>query len=50
MGAHREATAEGEDERLERLEAEIPHLLVATNGSFRDNRMRKECAPIEIPN
>jgi hypothetical protein len=49
MGEHREPKAE-EEEWLERLEAEIPHLLVATNGSFRDNRMRKECAPIEIPN
>jgi hypothetical protein len=49
MGEHREPKAE-EEERLERLEAEIQDLLVATNGSFRDNRMRKECAPIEIPN
>jgi hypothetical protein len=45
MGEHREATAEGEDERLERLEAEIHHHLVATNGSCRDYRVRKECAP-----
>jgi len=50
MGEHREATAEGEDERLGRLESEIHHHLVAANGSFRDNRMRRECAPIEIPN
>jgi hypothetical protein len=27
MGERREATAEGEEERLERLEAEIHHLL-----------------------
>ena len=45
MGEHRAAMAEGEDERLERLEAEIHHHLVATNGSCRDYRVRKECAP-----
>jgi hypothetical protein len=33
MGEHREATAEGEDERLERLEAEIHHHLVATTAA-----------------